>query len=263
MTDTPPIPSRTETSETGPRLRRFNLITGKGGVGKSTVVATLGLRAARTGRKTLLIELNSGGQVAQCFGAGDGAGEIQHIEHNLWHVNIEPMLAMREYGLMKLKFDAAYRLVFDNPIVRALVDFMPGLNDLLMLGKAFNHERELNSSGDPTWDCIIVDAPATGHSLTFFRLPKMIRDVVPAGNMHQETDMMWALLCDKNRTIIHLVTLAEELPVQETMELCKTLDHTLKLPVGSILVNRCPTVPFDQAAMKIIQSKTHKRWTAY
>ncbi|MEE2786625.1 MAG: ArsA family ATPase [Myxococcota bacterium] len=249
-----PIPNHEPLSQTGPVLRRFNLVTGKGGVGKSTVVATLGLRSARSRQRTLLIELNTGGQVAHCFGVDDGQGEIQQLDEYLWHVNIKPTLAMREYGLMKLKFDTAYRLVFENPIVRALVEFMPGLNDLLMLGKAFHHEREVDNHGEHVWDCIIVDAPATGHSLTFFRLPKMIRDVVPTGNMHRETDQMWSLLQDETRTVIHLVTLPEELPVQETIELCETLDDALKLPVGSIIINRFPTIDLDSKDIEAIES---------
>ena len=119
------------------------------------------------------------------------------------------------------------------------------MNDLLMLGKAFNHERETDSLGRACWDTILIDAPATGHGLTFFKFPKVIRDVVPAGNMHRETDEMWNLLVDPSRTTIHLVAIPEELPIQETIELHSALKNELGLPIGRIFLNRFPESPFS------------------
>ena len=80
---------------------------------------------------------------------------------------------------MKLRFQAFYRMVFENPLVSALVRFVPGINDLLMLGKAFNHEREEGMVSGR--DRIIIDAPATGHGLTFFRLPRIVAMRFPPG----------------------------------------------------------------------------------
>jgi len=220
--------------------RRFTLVTGKGGVGKSTVTAAMALHAARRGLRTLVCELNTLEQVAPILGHPPSGGKVTQLEENLFSVNIKPAMAMEEYGLMKLRFRALYSVVFDNPLVQSLVRFVPGVNDLLMLGKAFNHEREKKADGALLWDRIIIDAPATGHGLTLFRLPKIIADAVPAGNMHREATEMWSLLTDPQRTAVHLVSLPAELPTQETSELCHQL-QALGLPLGLMVVNKMPT----------------------
>ncbi len=231
-----------------PLDRRFVLVTGKGGVGKSTVTATLALLSARAGHRTLVCELNTRERIPTLFGHRPVGGRVTEIADNLWSVNIRPAMAMEEYALMKLRFRALYKLVFDNPVVASLVRFIPGANDLLMLGKAFNHERERGGDGTPTWDRVIVDAPATGHGITFFRLPRVIRDAVPAGNMHREGQAMWSLLTDPHRTAVHLVSLPEELPVRETIELHEVLANDLGMPLGYLFVNKVPPPLFDEAS---------------
>ncbi|MCB9545600.1 MAG: ArsA family ATPase [Myxococcales bacterium] len=220
--------------------RRFVLVTGKGGVGKSTVSAVLARLSARAGRRTLVCELNTRERIPGLFGRPPVGGEVTRIGENLWSVNIQPDMAMEEYALMKLRFRTLYRFVFENPVVRNMVRIIPGVHHLLMMGKAFNHEREVEADGRPTWDTIIVDAPATGHGLTFFQLPRVIRDAVPAGNLHREAADMWALLTDPRRTAVHLVTLPEELPVRETLELHGRLTRDLGMPLGHLFVNMMP-----------------------
>ena len=208
--------------------------------------------SARQGARTLVCELNTHEQVPQLLGHDPVGPKVTQLEDNLWSVNINPEHAMQEYGLMKLRFQAFYRLVFENPLVSALVRFVPGINDLLMLGKAFNHERE-EIDGRPTWDRIIIDAPATGHGLTFFRLPRIIRDAIPSGNMHREGAEMWDLMTDPRRTVIHLVSLPEELPVQETTELHGRLRDELGLPIGTVFLNQMPKRPLTGAEAEIFE----------
>lgn len=227
--------------------RRFVFVTGKGGVGKSTVTALLALLSIRAGHRTLVCELGTHEQIAPMLGHAPVGGQITTVEDRLSIVNIDPASALEEYGLMKLRFRALYRVVFDNPLVQSLVRFVPGMNDLLMLGKAFNHEREVDAQGQPAYDRVIIDAPATGHGVTFFKLPRIIRDAVPAGNMHREAADMWALLTDPLRTAVHLVALPEELPVQETRELRHRLASELGVPLGYLVINMLPPPPLDPA----------------
>lgn len=211
-------------------------MTGKGGVGKSTVTALLALEAAAAGRRVLVCELNTQPQIAPLFGVTPRRGERVEVREGLSVINIEPHAAMEEYALMKLRFRTLYRLVFDNPIVQSMVRFVPGMDDLLMLGKAFNHERE-GVNGQPRWEQIIIDAPATGHSLSFFRLPKIVHEIISTGNLHSETAEMWGLLIDPARTVVHLVTTPEALPVEETLELHQRLKDDLGLPLGHLFMN--------------------------
>ena len=248
---------------------RFVLVTGKGGVGKSTVAAILGLLSARGGARTLVCELDAHERIGPMLGHGPVGARVTRVEENLSLVNIRPSEALEEYGLMKLRFRTLYRLIFDNPLVASLVRFVPGMNDLLMLGKAFNHERETDERGQPRWDRVIIDAPATGHGITFFRLPRIIRDAVPAGNMHREAADMWALLTDPQRTAVHLVALPEELPVQETRELRARLAGELGIPLGHLVINMLPSTPFsaDGAAdfarlAEPTEPRLHRLWTA-
>jgi anion-transporting ArsA/GET3 family ATPase len=224
--------------------RRFLLVTGKGGVGKSTVTALLAAASAAAGRRTLVCELNTQERIPGLFGRSPVGPRVTPLTDNLWSVNIEPGAALEEYAMMKLRFRTLYSLVFENPLVQRFVGMVPGMNDLLLLGKAFNHERERQVPGDLgtplAWDCVIIDAPATGHGVTFFGLPKVILDHVPVGNMHDEARDMWELLTDARRTAVHLVTLPEELPVQETLELHRTLAGQLGLPMGALWLNQMP-----------------------
>lgn len=219
--------------------RRFVLVTGKGGVGKSTVTAMLAWASAAAGRRTLACELNKQERIAPALGHEPVGEQITRIHPNLWTVNINPKAALEEYGLMKLHIRALYRIVFENPLVEGFVRFIPGANELLMLGKTFNHERERDSHGQPVWDAIYIDAPATGHGLTLFHLPKVIRDTVASGNMHEEARAMWSLLTDPDRTAVHLVSLPEELAVQETHYLHARLVE-LGLPLGYVFLNMVP-----------------------
>lgn len=217
------------------------MVTGKGGVGKSTVTALLASASAASGARTLVCELNARERIPGLFGQGSVGSRITPIAPNLFCVNIEPRAALEEYALMKLRLASVYRVVFENPLVQRFVEFVPGMNDLLYLGKAFNHERETDSHGRPRWDRIVIDAPATGHGITFFRLPKVILDYVPRGNMHDEASAMWSLLTDPQKTAVHLVSLPEELPVAETVELHRILSEQFKMPMGVLWKNQVPT----------------------
>ena len=146
---------------------RFNIVTGKGGVGKTLVSILNGIQAAKQGHKTLICELNTSESVSALLGTPESNGQIIPVSEYLSVVNIRPDEALMEYANLKLRVPSLSRLVFDNPLVRALTEFVPGMSDLLMLGKAFNHERETLKDGSKAWDQIIVDAPATGHGITF------------------------------------------------------------------------------------------------
>ncbi len=218
--------------------RRFHVIMGKGGVGKSTVAMALGLSFAKQGLKTLICEVDDREMMSHAFEVAPSYSEVRELQDNLYAVCIDTQSALSEYGALKLKLKALSKLLTENPLTRALISIVPGVADLIALGKAFNHERERNQSSHTyKWDRIIVDAPSTGHGLTFLKLPLVIQDVVPSGNMRKEADEMWALLSNAKRCCIHVVSTTEEMPIQESKELWKALDM-LGLSAQALWLNK-------------------------
>ena len=233
---------------------RFNVVIGKGGVGRTLVSILKGFRAARQGKRTLICELNTDESVSRYLRSPKSNGEIVSVSENLWVVNIRPESALMEYADMKLKIPKVSKLVFNNPLVNSLISFVPGMNELLMLGKAFNHERELDGHGHPKWDLIIVDSPATGHGITLLSLPTVIADAVPSGNMHEEARLIQSLLRDPTKTSVDVVTTPEPLPIHETLELCDELKEQLALPIHQLYVNCVPQTHLSDASLETLEA---------
>ena len=234
--------------------KRFVIVAGKGGVGKSTVCAALGLMAAKQGLRTIIAELDTREKVPLLFGKEPAGYETQEVHENLFSINIQPDPALREYGLMKLRYERIYRIVFENDAMKKLLKVIPGMKELFLLGKAFNLERERQRNGQPTWDLVIVDAPATGHGVSLLRLPQVILQVIQSGPMADEVRLMQRLLEDPDRTLINLVTLAEEMPVRETLDLQKQIDSILRIPKGFLLVNQVWPETLPESSLHLLET---------
>lgn len=217
--------------------KRLLIVTGKGGVGKTTVSAALALESARSGKRTLVCEVNTKERVTQLLGKPEVGPEVTSLEENLWAVNVRPEEAMREYALMVLKFESIYSAVFENRVVRYFLRFIPSLQELVLLGKILYHLREKRSDGSFRFDRIIIDAPATGHAITFLSVPQVIIDTVPPGAMSSDAAWMRDLLVDRNTTAAVLVSLPEELPVNETLELHQALVARVKMTPQLVVLN--------------------------
>ncbi len=217
--------------------KRLLIVTGKGGVGKTTISAALALESARSGKRTLVCEVNTKERVTQLLGKPEVGPEVTSLEENLWAVNVRPEEAMREYALMVLKFESIYSAVFENRVVRYFLRFIPSLQELVLLGKILYHLKEKRSDGSFRFDRIIIDAPATGHAITFLSVPQVIIDTVPPGAMSNDAAWMRDLLVDRNTTAAVLVSLPEELPVNETLELHQALVARVKLTPQLVVLN--------------------------
>lgn len=217
--------------------QRFVLFSGKGGVGKTVISSAYALSCARRGERTLLMELNVNDKVSSFFGSSRVGSEITEVEENLFAVNVTPDAALREYGIMILKVRLIYKAVFENRIVRSFLRSIPGLNDLLMLGKAYYHAIERAPSGGYVWDKVVVDAPATGHGLFFLQIPSVIMGFISSGHMFEESERIQTLLKDPEQTAIHLVTLAEEMPVNETLMMREELERRVGVNIGAVIAN--------------------------
>lgn len=217
--------------------RRLILVAGKGGVGRSTVAAALGAACARRGRRTLLFEANANDRWGSFFQADAVGTQVTRLRDNLHAVNTNPAAALEEYGLMVLRFKRVYKMVFENRVTRYFLRAIPGLDDYSIIGKAWYHTTE-ERRGAPAWDTVIFDLPASGHSLTMLRLPKVILDTVPEGPLTRDARSLQDLLRDRERTAIVMVTLAEEMPVNEARELRDHLRGELGLELEHLVVNQ-------------------------
>ena len=198
--------------------RRLVLVLGKGGVGRSTIAAALAGNHAARGKKTLLFETNANDRFGSYFDKPAVGTTVTELAPNLSAVNTNPAAALEEYGLMILKFKSVYEMVFENRITKAFLRAIPGLDDYAMLGKAWFHTEE-EKRGRPLWDTVVFDLPASGHSVSMLRIPWVITETVPEGPLTRDARSIKQLLTDPQRTCAIIVTLAEEMPVNEAIEL--------------------------------------------
>jgi anion-transporting ArsA/GET3 family ATPase len=213
------------------------VVIGKGGVGKTTVSTTIAIAAKKLGKNVLICEINTNEKIAPSLGYQESNGQIQEIENNLSTVNIIPCKAMEEYGLMILKSKLLYKSIFNNKYVKKFLSAIPGLSEILIWGKIRFHEQERLKNGSYKYDLIVVDAPATGHGISLLKLPIAILSILQKGALAKEGKELYALLTDKNKTSINIVTLPEELPVNEAKELTNIIENDLKMPLGNLFIN--------------------------
>jgi anion-transporting ArsA/GET3 family ATPase len=224
--------------------RRLLIFSGKGGVGKSTVTAAAAVAAARQGKRVLIVEIGEHERISQIFGA-PVVGYSGAPVYRPRQAGAPPILAMcltarealREYALRSVKFKMIYEAVFDNPVVRYFTAAAPGLDELNLLGKIESLHREVMAPAPRAkFDLMLLDAPATGHALAFFKAPQMAMRMAPAGPIFTMIERMWKLLVDPSRTALNIVSLAEEMPVNESIELDRAASD-LGIPRGALIVN--------------------------
>jgi anion-transporting ArsA/GET3 family ATPase len=225
--------------------RRLVIVTGKGGTGKTTVAAALALGAAARGKRVLVAAVDPDARLPALLGPRPAplAYEPAVARANVWVCHIEPFQALGEYLGLQL---GTRRLV--DPILRQkgfrqLLLASPGWRELITLGKVW-HVEQLKDGQRPRYDLIVVDAPATGHSLTFLDVPRVVVSAVRAGPLRHHTERVEALIEDRARTLLLPVALAEELPARETIELVTRARDELGVAIDRIVVNAVHEPPY-------------------
>jgi len=228
-----------------PNQLRFLFVTGKGGAGKTTVSAALALAMARAGRRVLIATSGAKPRTAELVGSAALSTQIEPLRHNLWGVLLTPEVALREYGTLVLKSPRLVEALFDNKYVQGFFNGAPGLKEWALLGKAWYHTTETLPDGRPRFDVVIFDAPATGHGLDMLRVPKVILSAAPPGRLRTDAERAFSFLRDPSKSGVVVVTLPEEMPTNETLELVSALRDDLALPITEIVLNSALTPLFS------------------
>jgi len=217
----------------------INFVTGKGGVGKSAVAAALALRRAREGKRTALVELGDQSYFRDFFGLSEVSYRPQSLEIGGVQLGLAQWSGqecLREYALHILKIESLYRLLLENSVSRALMNVAPALPELAILGKI--------TSGPPRnvgpkfpYDVIVVDAYASGHFMALLQAPEGLGSAIRFGPMGEQARSIQAVLKDPKICHYFVVTLPEELPVVEGLELADNI-RKLTGQKAKIIYNR-------------------------
>ena len=243
---------------------RLHFVSGKGGTGKSTVAAALALTLAAGGRKVLLVEVEGRQGIAQLFdvpplpykelkiATAERGGQV-----NALAIDIEA--AFLEYLDMFYNLGLAGRAMRRIGAIEFATTIAPGLRDVLLTGKIKESVVRVDRNKQPVYDAIVVDSPPTGRIARFLDVTKAVADLAKGGPVHSQSEGVVKLL-HSEQTAIHLVTLLEALPIQETVEAIEELEQ-LGLPIGSVIVNRniptfLPTDALTKAAEGDIDADT-------
>jgi anion-transporting ArsA/GET3 family ATPase len=225
--------------------RKFVFVTGKGGVGKSTVSVAVAGALARGGRRVLLA-VTEPAPVSALLGGMAITPDVTKVGEGLFVLWVEPERALRDYGEVMLKSKTAYRALFDNKYAKTFLAAFPGLYQWASLGKAWFHADGDPKLGGSTFDVVVFDAPATGHGLEMLQVPRVINDASPPGILRRDAEAAWHMLQDPRRTGVVVVTLPEELPVQEAIELATEVKQ-LGVPLAAVVMNAVPETLFSDA----------------
>ncbi len=218
--------------------KRLVIVTGKGGVGKSTVALAMGLAAAAEGRRTIVCEVSSQEHTSQVFNRAEvGFHEVEMAE-NLWAISIDPDEAMREYLLLQLRVRAMRDLLYRSRIFGYLAAATPGLRELVTIGKIWEvalPDRKVRKGRE--YDHVIVDAPATGHGVAFLQTPRTFANVARVGPIKAQAEALETFLVNHRKTGVAIVALPEEMPVNETASLERTLIEDVGVAVDRVYMN--------------------------
>ena len=212
--------------------RKLVFVTGKGGVGKSTIASALALVAARRGRRTLACEFDAKGNLADFFSAAPTGWDPTEVQPNLFAMSMDTEESLKEYLRLQVKIPLVARI---GPLARTL-DFVanaaPGVKEILTVGKVVWETKEQH------YDLVVVDASATGHVVAQLSAPQAIGELVKVGLVRDQTAWLSEILDDPATTGAVIVAAPEEMPVNESLELAERIRAETRVDLAAAVVNR-------------------------
>jgi anion-transporting ArsA/GET3 family ATPase len=219
--------------------KRLVFVTGKGGVGKSTVATALALAAARRGLRAIVAELSGQARAAEAFGVRPPSGEEVHLDGGGLHaISVDMERAMEEY--LHERAGRVGDLLAASRTFHAFAHATPGMRELLSVGKVWELAQDRRRvPGARPYDLVVVDAPATGHALGALRAPRTFAEIARVGPIANQGRTIDATLRDPAQTAVVAVALPEEMPVTETLALRRGLRDALGLELSAVIANAC------------------------
>ncbi|MCW3036673.1 MAG: ArsA family ATPase [Actinobacteria bacterium] len=212
--------------------RRLLIISGKGGVGKTTIAAALGVMAARHDLRVLVAEIEGKNALSSLLAAPPLTSEPRELRPGLWAMHVSPEEALSEYFEVQFHAKRVVKPLVTSQLVYYVTHAAPGLRDILMLGKIW---YQVARKGE--FDLAILDTPAAGHAVSMLRSPEGFLEAVPVGTLAGHARRVSDWLHDPEQVAVHLVSLAEETPVKETLETTRLLEERVHMNVDRVHLN--------------------------
>lgn len=246
-----PINQRSETL-LEPMKQEIHFVTGKGGVGKSILAAALALKLSQEGKKTLLVELGDQSFFKDFFGVPQVGFQPTSIRPNLSLALWTGEACLQEYARHFIKVESLAKLFFENAVMRAFINVAPALPELAILGKVTSGPRK---HGPPLpFDCVVVDAFATGHFIALLEAPKGMAEAVQFGPMGEQSRSIDAHLRNPEICKYHVVTLPEELPLKEADELISRLKAEFSI-APELILNKMMETSVSEGELQAVQNE--------
>ncbi|MFO8083028.1 MAG: ArsA family ATPase [Desulfobacterales bacterium] len=238
--------------------RRVIFVVGKGGAGKTTIAAALAMAAAKNDKKVLVAETQENDALGMLFGHTALTEKPSELLKNIWGVRINSKMVLDEYIKRYVTVGFVAYQIIHSRIFEHLAVATPGLKEVMTLSEIWRFEQKQNPETKSfLYDHIIVDSPATGHGLSLLQVPSTLTSMFQTGPIATQTRWVQEMLQDSARTCLLVVTLAEELPVNEALEFERKAENDLDMKVVSTIVNMVyPDIfsPDETAAVEQLKS---------